>query len=304
MSQNDGSLQHILQLPNVPWPVIPREGFHRGCRNVVDCPAHSLCMFLNEVAREQRYVFATLPKRWHTQRKDVEAVIQVGPKFVFVHHGLEVPVRGSHEADIRPDRACAAHSLEFLVLNGTQQFRLKFEWQLANLIKKQRTLVRQLEPSDLLRNRAREGALFMAEELTLQKAGGNRRAVYLDEAAFPARTEFVNRAGDEFFPRSGLPQDENSRICWRNDLEALQNGLERESLSHHVPDIVIEADLVFQIEFFGGESLLHFRQFTVRERIFNCDCDLICDLDKKCDVITGPRIFRHSTKRQRTNGSI
>ena len=81
--------------------------------------------------------------------------------------------------------------------------------------------MRQLEPSDLLRNRPRERALFMAEELTLQKAGGNRRAVYLDEAALPTRTEFVNRPGDEFFSRSGLSQNENSRIGWRNDLEAL-----------------------------------------------------------------------------------
>src|SRR5580700_10843903 len=167
MGQNDGSLMHILQLPNVPWPVIPREGFHSGCRNVVDCPAHSLGMLLNEIAREQRYVFAALPKRRHAQRKDVEPVVQVGTKFVFVHHSLQVPVRGSHEADVRPDCAGAAHSLEFLVLNGTQQFRLKFEWQLTDLIQKQRTLVRQLETSDLLRDRAGEGALFMAEELTL-----------------------------------------------------------------------------------------------------------------------------------------
>src|SRR5689334_598955 len=167
MSQNYGPLQHILQLPNVPRPVIPREGFHRGCRNVVDGPAHSLCMFLNEVAREQRYVFAALPKRRHAQRKDVEPVVQVGAKLVLVHHRLQVAVRGSHEADVRSDRAGAAHSLELLVLNGTQQFRLKFEWQLTDLIQKQRTLVRQLETPDLLRDRAREGALLMAEELTL-----------------------------------------------------------------------------------------------------------------------------------------
>jgi hypothetical protein len=66
----------------------------------------------------------------------------------------------------------------------------------------------------------------------------------------------VNGPGDEFFSCSGLPQNENGRIGWRNDLNALQNGLESESLSHHVPVIVIEADLVFQIKFFGGEPLL------------------------------------------------
>jgi hypothetical protein len=42
--------------------------------------------------------------------------------------------------------------------------------------------------------------------------------------------------------------------------------LESQSLPHHVPDIVIETDLVFQIEFFGREALLHFRQFTATGR--------------------------------------
>jgi hypothetical protein len=70
----------------------------------------------------------------------------------------------------------------------------------------------------------------VAEERTLQKAGGNRRAIYLDEAAFPARTEFVSCPGDQLFSRSGLTQNENGRISWCNDLNALQNGLERESL--------------------------------------------------------------------------
>ena len=49
----------------------------------------------------------------------------------------------------------------------------------------------------------------MAEELTLKKAGGNRRAIYLDEAAFPARTKFVSRPGNQFFSGSGLPQNKN-----------------------------------------------------------------------------------------------
>ena len=167
MSQNDGTLQYILQLSNIPRPVIPREGFHRGFRNLVDCPAHPLRMFLNEVAGEQRYVFAALPKRRHAQRKDVEPVVQICAKLVLVNHSLQVAVSGGYEAYVGPDRARPAHSLEFLILDGTQQFRLKFEWQLTDLIQKQRTLVGQLETPDLLRNRSGEGAPFAAEELTL-----------------------------------------------------------------------------------------------------------------------------------------
>ena len=97
----------------------------------------------------------------------MKPVVQICTKFVFVNHRLQGAVRGGYEAYVGPDRAGAAHSLEFLVLNGTQQFRLKFEWQLTDLIQKQRTLVGQLETPDLLRNRSGEGAPFAAEELTL-----------------------------------------------------------------------------------------------------------------------------------------
>src|ERR1700686_4484671 len=190
MSQNDGSLQHILQLPNVPWPVIPREGFHCGGGNVVDCPAHSLCMFLNEVAREQRYLFAALPKRRHAHREDVEPVVQVGAKFLFVHHRLQVPIRGGYEADVGSDRSVAAHALEFLVLDGAQQLRLEFERHLTDLIEKQRALVSQLEAPNLLRNRPGERTLLMAEKFALEKAGRNRGAVYFNEAALLPWTQF------------------------------------------------------------------------------------------------------------------
>src|ERR1700726_721902 len=239
MSQNDGPLQNILQLANVSRPIIPREGVHCGCRNVVDCPAHSLGMFLNEVACEQRYVFAAVPKRWHAQRKDVEPVVQVGAKFVFVHHRFKVPIRGGYEADVGSDRSVAAHALEFLVLDGTQQLRLEFERHLPDLIKKQRALVSQLESPNLLRNRTGKRTFLMAEEFALQKALRNRGAIYFNEAAPLAWTQLVSRPGDQFFSGSGLTQNENGRIGWRNDLNAFQNGLESESLPHHVPDVVV-----------------------------------------------------------------
>ena len=88
-----------------PGPVVPYESLHCGCRNVVDRPARALGTFLNEAAREKRYVVAALAERRYTQRKYVKAVVQVRAKLVLVHHRLQITVRGGYEADVSPDGA-------------------------------------------------------------------------------------------------------------------------------------------------------------------------------------------------------
>src|SRR4029077_5764352 len=132
------------------------------------------------------------PERWHGQRKDVEPVVQVGAKFVFVHHRFKVAVCGGYETDGGSDRAVAAHPLEFLVLDGAQQLRLEFERHLTDLIEKQRALVSQLEAPNLLRNRTGKRTFLMAEKFALQKASRNRGAIYFNEAALFAWTQFVS----------------------------------------------------------------------------------------------------------------
>ncbi len=73
----------------------------------------------------------------------------------------------------------------------------------------------------------------------------------------------MNRPRYEFFTRAGLAQNESCRIGGRHDLNTLQDRSERKPLSHHVPNVVIDADFIFQIQLFGVEAIPHFRQFAV-----------------------------------------
>ena len=66
----------------------------------------------------------------------MQPIVEIGAKFVFVHHGFEVAVRGGDEAGVRADRTVAADPLEFLVLYGAQQLRLELERHLADLVEK------------------------------------------------------------------------------------------------------------------------------------------------------------------------
>ena len=67
---------------------------------------------------------------------------------------------------------CPAQPLEFLILQDPQQLGLQFQWNIANLVEKERTLVRQLHPADLLRNRSRKRAFLMMPTITACRTCG------------------------------------------------------------------------------------------------------------------------------------
>src|SRR5205085_10801250 len=130
---------------------------------------HSRCMFLDEVARGQRYVLAPLPEWWNMQRKNMQPIVKIRAEFALLHHCFRIPVGGGYQAGIGPDCATAADALELLVLNCPQQLRLEFQRHLADLVKEKRSVVRQFEAPDLLRHGSGERAPLVPEQLTLEE---------------------------------------------------------------------------------------------------------------------------------------
>ena len=95
-------------------------------------------------------------------------------------------MRRRDEPDVNFMRTVAAESLEFLLLQDAQQFRLQLQRYVADFVKKQRTSVGQLEPPRLLRDSAGKCTFFVAKQLTLQKSKRDCRAVQLHECPFAA----------------------------------------------------------------------------------------------------------------------
>ena len=77
-------------------------------------------MLLDEVARQQWYIFPAVPQRRNVQWKNMQAIIKVGAKLVFLNHCLQIAICGGDQTCIGADRAITAYTLKFLVLNGAQ----------------------------------------------------------------------------------------------------------------------------------------------------------------------------------------
>jgi hypothetical protein len=77
---------------------------------------------------------------------------------------------------VGPDRAIAAHALEFLVLNGAEKLRLEFQRHFTYLVEKQSPVMRQFEASDLLRYRSGEEPFSCPNSSLSSRLAGSPRS--------------------------------------------------------------------------------------------------------------------------------
>ncbi len=101
----------------------------------------------------------------------------------------------------------------------------------------------QLEAADAARDRARERAFRVAEQLRLGERLGNGRRVEGDEPLIRARAVVVNRARDQFLARAGLALNQHGAVHRRHELEGLEHRLHRGALADDVVEPVPVAQL-------------------------------------------------------------
>jgi hypothetical protein len=166
-----------------------------------------------EVDGQLEDVLLALPQRGGAQADDVEPVVQVLAEPPGADQRLEVLVGGRHDPDVDGDRLRAADALEGLPLQDAQQLGLDLEVDVADLVEEQRAAVGLLEPPDAVAVGAGEGPLDVAEQLALQQALRQGRAVDLDERAAGARAGGVDRLGQELLAGAALAPDQHGRAA-------------------------------------------------------------------------------------------
>src|SRR5439155_25651747 len=101
---------------------------------------------------------------------------EVGAERPLADHAREVAVSRGHEAHVDAERLRRADALDLLPLEEAEELRLGRGRQLAQLVEEERPSVRRLGEPALAGERAREGALLVAEELRLDELSRQRGA--------------------------------------------------------------------------------------------------------------------------------
>src|SRR5262245_10622277 len=104
---------------------------------------------------------------------------------------------------------------------------------MVNFVEKQRARSRELEEPLLSSVGACERALFVAEELGLEKGFGNRRAVDGDERLIRRRARVVDAAREELLSGSSLTDQQNGRAASSRHLRREADGFAQQRTGPH-----------------------------------------------------------------------
>ncbi len=191
--------------------------------------SHRLLPLLNVGPYELGNVFGMLAKRRQSDGKHAQPIVQIRAKLSCGNPGLEMTMRRSDDADVDLSRARGAHALELPVLQDTQQFRLKLQREVADLVQEDRPAVCQFEPALPIGRRAGKCTALVTEELAFDECRRERGAVDAHEVVPLPPAVCVNGPREQFFARSRFAEQQDRAVGWRNLLQASQCDVQRQT---------------------------------------------------------------------------
>src|SRR5438876_2551035 len=236
----------MLELAHVPLPFVRAE-----CAVGVGGEGPRLALQARrgrgeEVLDQERQVLDPLAQPRQRDRDDVQPVVQVLAEASRLHLGLEVLVGGREDAHVDLERAVAADPLELALLQNAQDLGLRLRPHVADLVEEERPAVGDLELALARRDRPREGALLVTEELALDQLARERRAVHLDERLRAPGAVVVERVGDQLLPCAARAADEDRQIGVRHLADHVEHALHRRALADQAPEAIRARDLLLQ----------------------------------------------------------
>src|SRR5205085_11194035 len=138
-------------------------------------------VLLEEEFGEQLDVLAPLAQGRDVNRDGRDAVEQIITEQALADGVGRKPVRRGDEAEVNGVSLLRAELAVAALLQDAQKLRLQFDRHLGDLVEEERAALRVLYEAVLVRVRARERALRVAEQLRLDEFLGERGAVDLDE---------------------------------------------------------------------------------------------------------------------------
>ena len=135
-------------------------------------------------------------------------MVEVFPKELGPDLRPQVPVSGGDDTYPHPTRSDVSHPSHLATLEYAQHLHLGFGAHLADLVEKERALVRGLDEAWLLTGGPRERTPGVTEEFALEQIPRNRPA--MDRDQFPRDTApLVDRPGEKLLSCSALAVNED-----------------------------------------------------------------------------------------------
>jgi hypothetical protein len=203
-----GSLDDVLQLPDVARPAVPLQRAH-GVRSETKIAAVAFCVAPHEIMREQWNVSLALAQRRQLQARDVQPIKQVSAEAILGNRGLQRGVRTGDDACRQSALLGSAEPAKAPIFDNAKELCLQLEGQLRDFVKKDGARAGYLEQAAFECASIRERARLVSEQLALEQSLGNRSAVDGDERLRRALTRSVDAAGKQLLTGAGFSDEQN-----------------------------------------------------------------------------------------------
>src|SRR5712692_10721859 len=154
------------------------------------------------------------------------------------------------------DDPIAADRAVLALLEDAQELGLQIRRHLANLIEQQRAAFGHLEEALLVRRRAGEGALLVAEELGLDQVLRDRRTVDFDEGTLGSLAVVVERVGYRLLAGAIFPLNQDIGFARRNAFNQVEELLHLLAPADHVLELVAILQPLFELLVLVRQRLL------------------------------------------------
>ena len=233
--------------------------------------------------RQRRNVVDALAQRRDRQRKDTQAIVEIGPERSVFDHLHQIAVRRRDDPHVHLLGSRAPEPLELTLLQDAQQLGLYFRRNVADLVQEQRAVMRQLEAADPPGRGTGERALLVPEQLALEQAGRHCRHVHPDERLVAPAAQVVDRVRDQLLAGARLAKEQHGAVGWRDGLDGLQHPPQRRARADDLGELVVK--LAFEVVLFVDQMRVAIGDFLVGAGILESDGDLRRRLPEQRDVL-------------------
>ena len=161
--QNYGALDYVAQFTDVARPMMRQQLLLGRRRKLFNVLVHRGAELPQEMLRQQENIVASFAQRRRRKLHHIQPVKQILPKLVLANRVNDVPVRCGNQPYVHAQFLIPANACEAAVLQEAEQLGLQWPAHIANLIQKNRSSMRFLNPSKLLLERPGKRAAFMAK---------------------------------------------------------------------------------------------------------------------------------------------
>ncbi len=197
------------QLPDVPRPDVALERAHHDARQRDRRAAVSLGEVREEVPQQGLDVLRAIAQRRDVDPDDVDPVVQVLTELPLLDEPPQVAVGRRDEPRCRLLGARGADGQHFALLKDAKQLGLHPRRDVPHLVEEQRPHAGGADQAEHLALGTREGAADVPEELALEDALADARAVDGDEGLRTARRPLVQPPGHQLLAGAALALDQD-----------------------------------------------------------------------------------------------